>query len=134
MVSRSSIMARSYGFFAALKRRQHRLRSETETPVEAAERPDAGKQRPCLLLVALHLHDERIETVEFQFVAQMPEEGDGGDFAVKIPGKVEKEGFEQGGSVRRDRRPPAVAGDAVIKAAIGTAEAHGVDPVAQFRF
>ena len=58
--------------------------SETETRIDRPQRSDAGKECPCLLLVALHLHDQRIEAVEFQFIAQVAEEGDGGDFAVEV--------------------------------------------------
>src|SRR5690606_41413411 len=95
---------------------------EADAAIEFRQRPDTGKQRASLFLVALHLGDQGLQPVELLFLAQEAENGDLAGLAIEIVRKVEDEGFEKRRAVLVHGRAAAEARHPVMQAAVGAAQ------------
>jgi hypothetical protein len=103
---------------ANAENRQKATRDQVRQRPDAASAPRLG--------LALHLRDERVQPIELASGAGSRRRTQR-NLAIEIAGKVEDEGFQRGRAIVVDGRTAAEAGDAVMKRAVGAAQADGIN-------
>src|SRR5690606_27910635 len=104
-----------------------------EGTIELRQRPGTGKQDPRLLLVPLHLDDERVPPVELLFLAEEAEDGDRAGLAIKVVGEIEDEGLQQRHAVHVHRRASAETRHPIMQTAVSAAQADCINAVEKTR-